>query len=664
MTPRQIAALLFMATLWACQPAIEKSGEMTLAELQEKYGSSANAYALHTTGMGLGQAEISPTEPLVILSRVDEVAITYHPPKQGIAPGGHVTVTIPPGSTLPQLEHEDSAGYMGMRVSNGLPVNGKIIRVVLHRRPDNPNRDQPYRTLPRNYRVVVAELPEGLPRKAALTITWNNASIDRHARRYKGDRLLFRVRVDHDADGFAEEIPESPTIPKIPDAAHRIMLRSASTAVTGEAVKINLLALDHRNNPAVSYRGKIRLECEQEGVILPDPYTFTAKDKSSHTLEAVFEIPGFYWLEAFDDENGFHARSNPIQIFEEDPGRRLYWGDLHVHTDMSSDARSDAHSTSTYEGSYLIGRCRYFLDFMANTDHHSTGDMDYNAAHWEEMKAITNAANDPGSFVTLVANEVSHGLGDQNVYFPGDDAPFLLTEGGNHPYDLWEILDQYECFAVPHHVAQSMRPWQWENFNAGKIPVVEIFSNHGRAEFHGNHPHYSHHPAATIDGHTWIDQLNTGKKLGAIASSDDHWARPGTIGLTGVWAPSLTREGIYEQIKYRHCFASTAARVILYYTLNGEEMGSFVHSHGPPEIQVLAASPDTIQKAEVVKNGEVAYATTPNSLLTELQWTDQEFSDSAYYYIRLTLSPDANAEEYMQDRQQFIWSSPVWVEGH
>ena len=96
----------------------------------------------------------------------------------------------------------------------------------------------------------------------------------------------------------------------------------------------------------------------------------------------------------------------------------------------------------------------------------------------------------------------------------------------------------------------------------------------------------------------------------------------------------------------------------------GEEIGSFVHSHGDPEISVLAASPDIIEKAEVIKNGEVAFMTQPNSLLTEMNWTDREFSDSAYYYIRLTLSADANAEEYMQDRQQFIWSSPVWVSGH
>jgi hypothetical protein len=649
--------------LFACQQQGDRG--LSMDELQEKYGQSANAYELHTAGMGLGKAEILPASPVRVRQALDRVVITYFAPRGGIARGGRVLVTYPPGSTLPQLAHPDSAGYVAIRTFDNRPVNGDIILVGLHRRAeDDPSSQNPYHMHPRNRRTVVADLPEGLPRGGSLSLTWSDVIIDKYARRYHGDRLLFRIHADHDADGFAEEIRASPSIPKTADVPHRIMLRCQSTAVTGEKVKMNILALDRHDNPASGYRGQVRFTSDQEHVRLPDPYTFKASDNASHACYGSFQNPGFYWMEAFDDQNGFYARSNPIQVFEKEPDKRLYWGDLHVHTDMSSDARSDAHTTATYEGSYLIGRYRYALDFQANTDHHSLVDMDYGATHWEEMKEITNRANVPGHFVTLVANELSHGKGDQNVYFPGDEAPFLLASVQHHPQAVWDTLEQYECFTVPHHVAQSMRPWQWENFHPGLMRVVEIFSNHGRAEFYGNHPHYSHHAAATLDGHTWVDQLNTGKKLGAIASSDDHWARPGTIGLTGVWASRLDRKEIYRQIKERHCYASTAARVILYYTVNGREMGSFVQTLAAPEIKVTAASPDTIEKAEVIKNGAVACLTRPESLLAEVQWTDTAFSDSAYYYIRLTLRPDPNAEEYMLDRQQFIWSSPIWVTAH
>ena len=38
----------------------------------------------------------------------------------------------------------------------------------------------------------------------------------------------------------------------------------------------------------------------------------------------------------------------------------------------------------------------------------------------------------------------------------------------------------------------------------------------------------------------------------------------------------MDKTQIYGEIKTRHCYASTAARVILYYTVNGEQMGSFL----------------------------------------------------------------------------------------
>jgi hypothetical protein len=649
----------------ACQRGGDRVKGLSLSELQQRYGQSVNAYELHTEGMGLGRAEVTPALPVTVREALDKVVITYHAPRGGIAPGGMVSVTYPPGCTLPQIEFSDSAGYVHMEADGDIPVAGEVILVGLHRKAEgDPGWNSPYHLHPRNRRVVVAGLPEGLPQGRTLSFTWSEVVVDRFARRFHGDRLLFRIQVDHDADGFAEEIKASPTIPKVADIPQRIMLRCRSTAVIGEPVKMNVLVLDQYDNPAPTYRGRIRFRCTQPHVQLPGPYDFTEGDNASHECYGRFDRPGYYWIEAIDTGNGFHARSNPIQVFEAEPEKKLYWGDLHVHTDMSSDARSDAHTTSTYEGSYLIGRYRYSIDFQVNTDHHSLAGMDYGAVHWEAMKEITNRANDPDHFVTLLANELSHGKGDQNVYFPGDEAPFLLASGEHHPQAVWDSLGRFECFTVPHHVAQSMRPWQWENFNPALMTVVEIFSNHGRAEFHGNAPHYSPHPVATLDGHTWVDQLNTGKKLGAIASSDDHWARPGTIGLTGVWASRLNREEIYRQIKNRHCYASTAARVILHFTVNGEEMGSFVHTQGAPEIAVTAASPDTIEKAEVIRNGEVATLIEPGSLLAEWQWTDEEFSDSAYYYIRLTLRPDANAEEYMKSRQQFIWSSPVWVTSH
>jgi hypothetical protein len=248
------------------------------------------------------------------------------------------------------------------------------------------------------------------------------------------------------------------------------------------------------------------------------------------------------------------------------------------------------------------------------------------------------------------------------VYFKGDAAPFL-----NHdPADSldrekdWSALQEIECFTVPHHFCQSMRPWDWSVFNPAMQPVAEIFSNHGRAEFIGNEPSYSGHGAATLEGDTWVDQLNAGKKLGAIASSDDHWARPGTCGLTGVWASALTRGAIYQGLKSRHCYATTDARVILHFSVNGNEMGQEVRCAEPPQLKIRAAAPGVIQKLEIIRNGETAYSVDRQGRQAEVDWKETELYE-AYYYVRLTLAPEKNTEVSMKNRQQFIWSSPVWV---
>ena len=150
------------------------------------------------------------------------------------------------------------------------------------------------------------------------------------------------------------------------------------------------------------------------------------------------------------------------------------------------------------------------------------------------------------------------------------------------------------------------------------------------------------------------------KKLGAIASSDDHWARPGTCGLTGVWAADLTRPAIYSALKNRQCYASTNARVILHFSAEEKEMGQEVKCSQPPMLKVRAAAPGLIEKLEIISEGKTVYSMEPRGRMVDTSWRDRELKD-AYYYVRLTLAPEKNTEAYMKNRQQFVWSSPVWV---
>ncbi|MCF7818542.1 MAG: DUF3604 domain-containing protein [Kiritimatiellales bacterium] len=654
-----VAALGFSATsvqAGASRPADEVGG---LKSLQAEFAGKGHleAYERCTRGLGKGSVELDCSEETVRPGmKVEWVKAVYTAAEPGIAPGGSVTLSTPPGPAESSVQIEDPAEPAFMEVATGSNV------------PCSTELDYPPFELQEHCLVrlllVKATFPEGLPAGETVTFTWHNVVVDNHARRWGGDSWRFRFFADHDGDGWKEELPEVAGLPKKTGPAESLLVRCASMAVIGEPVRIAVSAFDRLGNPAQEYEGEVRFALADGGEgTLPEAYSFEKGDQGSHTFSATFSKPGFYWVSVTDNA-GHTNRSNPIEIFEKEPTQRLYWGDIHVHTEKSADARVWAHTTSTYPGSYKIGRYRYGLDFQANSDHHGVRQGNYLPAEWEEMKEITNQANDPGRFVTLIGMELSHAEGDANAYFKGDDAPFFDHPMKNHPVELYKELKKYTCFLPPHHFAQNMRPYDWDkNYDPVLSPVCEIFSNHGRAEYLHNEPHYSGKKIPTMEGKTWVEQLQTGKKLGCIANSDDHWARPGTCGLTGAWSQTFTREGIYDAIAGRHCYATTGDRTILYFTVNGAEGGQTIPAVANPKIHIRAAAGSLIEKLEVVKNGAVVYSAEPHALTVEVDWTDPAEPSACWYYVRLTVKAQEICEEYMRNKTQFVWTSPVWVEG-
>lgn len=625
---------------------------LPLDEIKELVGGKPNwAYVNYTAGRGVGAASVLCPSPVQVGTIVPEAVVTVTAGPGGIAPGGQISVWLPVGASPPQTENPEGNGYIA--AETGGKALDLLVQPVWFFRANRMFSNE------KHIMFATVTLADGLPEGGTVTYTWRQFYVGSFTRRWAEDPFPFRVFIDHDADGWEEEIAESPFVPRIPAEANRLALRAQSTAVVGEKVRLTLMALDRFDNPARGYRGMVQFSGASADS-LPAPYSFTQLDAGAHTFQATFGAPGYYWVTVSDEAGDITAESNPIEVLAEAPAYRLYWGDLHVHTEMSSDAVNAAWTVSTYDGSYNIGRYRYGLDFMANTDHHGFTQGNYAYEDWRRMMRITNDANAPGKFATLVAVEVSHGRGDQNVYFLGDHMPFLNT-GPRHPLDLWDFLKDYECFTVPHHFAQSMRPWKWENFDPDLMKVVEVFSNHGRGEFFGNEPHYSHHPKPTLEGNTWQDQLAKGRKLGVIASTDDHWSRPGYCGLAAVWAKALTREALYWSIKDRHCYATTNARAILRFTVNGEEMGQVVKTRKAPKLALRGATPAEILEIHVVKDNEVVFEGPAGGRSFDCTWTDDAFEGEAYYYVRVKMAGRPNAEDFLRDKPEYVWSSPIWV---
>lgn len=633
---------------------------LSLADLQKRFHDPKrhlSAYEYFTAGRGVGSAAlIGGPASISVGQHVQEWKLCYTASAEGIRPGGYLRIWLPNGASLPVLVNGDAASSVSVSAADA-DCDASIEAVAFFKQYGVKN--------PSGLRVVRLAFPRGLPPDGKVTLVWKNVQAGRQAPRWGANQLVFRVYADHDADGFDEEIAGSPAVEVRSGAADRLLIRCASTAVVGEQTRVTVAALDRFDNPASDYAGTVAFgldEGDSEGFIVPDPMPLSGIDQACAETSVVFTKPGIYWLKA--SAGSLSACSNPVEVFAEAPPARLYWGDIHFHTDYSADARAAAPSTTDYAGAYQIGRRRYGLDFMAATDHHGLEQGNYDAEDWQTMQQLTNEANDPGRFATFVAVELSGPKGDQNVYFAGDSAPFLDHSGGmDERKQNWTDLRGFDCFAPPHHFSQDMRPWDWSVFNADLQPVCEVFSNHGRAESPGNEPSYCGHGVATLPGHTWTEQLDTGKQLGVLASSDDHTGRPGCCGLTGVWSPALTREDLHRSMKNKRCFATTDSRTILHFSVNGHSMGESVKTAAAPVFHVRTAAPTLIREIAIVKNGRTAYQFAPTSRFSEWEWSDPDFQSDAYYYLRLKLDPnsDCTNRAYFGGREEFVWSSPVWV---
>ena len=133
-------------------------------------------------------------------------------------------------------------------------------------------------------------------------------------------------------------------------------------------------------------------------------------------------------------------------------------------------------------------------------------------------------------------------------------------------------------------------------------------------------------PAPTAPRDGWM----TGQRMGTIASSDNHCARPGRegFGVLAVYAPALTREAVFDAIHRRRTYGTTGSRIVLDFTLNGTPMGvrrawrggsagapaRARPGHGPPAVRGAAGRPG---RAGVARRAPSSGMGAPRAL----EWT-------------------------------------------
>jgi len=347
--------------------------------------------------------------------------------------------------------------------------------------------------------------------------------------------------------------------------------------------------------------------------------------------------------------------SAPSSITYQGRTLRLFYGDLHEHTDVSQCNRT---GDQTIDESYQHMRDIAVHDFACATDH------GYNQCPylWNYTAKLARTNDDPGRFLTFLAEEWTstfeeysekhpYGFyGHRNLVFADPYFPrWWNARNRQTPAQVWEDLRKMNAnfVHIPHQLADTGNvPTDWDFTDEKAQPVAEIFQTRGSYEYKGT----PREAKRTVPqpGHFLQDAWARGIVIGVIASPD----HGGGYGKACVFAPELKREAILDALRARRCYGTTAAKIFLDVRVAGRLMGEKVAAPAPRPVplEIRVRCPADIDRIEVCRNNQFIHCHKPEGKACDLAFSDRDpLPGRSYYYVRV-----------VQKDEEIAWSSPVW----
>jgi hypothetical protein len=332
----------------------------------------------------------------------------------------------------------------------------------------------------------------------------------------------------------------------------------------------------------------------------------------------------------------------------------LYWGDMHEHTAMSQCQRAlNPPAQDLFRNQRDIDQ----LDFTALTDH----GYNHCSRTWAYTREQVRASFDPAGFVSLLGIEwTSESAGHHNLVFQDTSVSTIYHRAYQQksPAELYEYLNEKETsdfIGIPHGLSdcgRQHRQTDWSQVHEVHQPLAEVFQARQSFEHQG-----CPRESGTAKGKPWLsrgfylqDAWQDEVIIGTSASPD----HGGTQGRTGVWAPELSPDGLFDAFHRRHTFGTSGAKIALYFASGEQLMGDKVERRpsGKPisfEIKVVTDSP--VGKVVIFRNNQVVHEAPGTGHSMELSWTDPAppADERLWYYVRVE-----RADE------ELAWSSPIW----
>lgn len=494
-----------------------------------------------------GWAEISPAGA-VTAGSTGTWTLTYHVGEYGIDDGGTLKICWRFASDWGKPQADDPAAPNFYSVHH--TGDGRIAH-----RWDPKGYIRPWQKC-----LVIDVVEWALSKGDTITVVYGDTSGGSPgtvAQTFREHTFEFKVVVDSFGTGQFVELPQQPEIEIVPDRAAKLVLLAPTRVAAGEPFAAGVKVEDEWGNPAAGFSGSISLSGPAGIEGLPATVDLTPADGGARRLEGLsVGQPGTVTLTATTGQ--LAGESNAIDVVEAHAPLRPYWGDLHGQSE-------ETVGTNSVEDYFAFARDMSFLDFTG----HQGNDFQITDEFWERIGRNARQFYEPGRFVVFPGYEWSATTpagGDRNVYYLEDDQPIHRTshwqvdDGGDTSTDRYPVGELFEqlrqgrpALVVPHI---GGRPANLAFHDPDLEPVIEITSAWGQFE--------------------WFlrEAIERGYRVGFSGGSDDHKGRPGASypgsssfgvygGMTCLLARELTREGIWEAIFARRCYATSGPRILL-----------------------------------------------------------------------------------------------------
>ena len=639
-------------------------------------------------GLSLGGCTIEEAERrLWGLARADAGATTLRPSRltvgsgatfvaryiagpKGLPPGALVRFTLPRVFVCPQTEDPGAPGFVSIAEADcDVSIAGIETSIEAHR-----------------YMDIVCRLESGLAPAAAFTLRCHNTDrtyifpTELHAteRRYWYSRpspMAAAAALSETSQFVSLEETNGHVFEVVPGPSERLHLFLPGRRFASEPMSLRGTFTDrYRNTPPTG-----PIDAGVELWLVGGGHRIPLGTPAGHFVARHrFELPlprlarGVYravacWIETRDEV----ARSNPLEIVGEHDGQdRLYWGEIHGHTEMSD-------GSGEYSELYRHAQDEGCLDFAAAADH-----AEYISDNqWLWMQDVTNSWNQPGRFVTLVGHEWEGKQRDRNVY---TSRPRLELVRGNYPPTsgldaVWgrHHGDEEVVGGVHALLAHGVHRDHWDLHDPSVERFLEIYSMWGANDFRDNPlvPDWINDwvsGGVIRSGMTANELLKQGARLGFTGggdchhghcgfSSEDtdgqgttpHGASPSTLyrcGMTAAIMPRLDRISLIRALRNRRTYATTGARILLHFTAAGFPMGT-VGTAREVECRATVHAVQPIRLLEIVKDGSVVWSEEFSDLDAVIRWRDPAPPSGEHYYYLHVVQVDGH----------MAWSSPVWI---